>query len=98
MRHEIKMNYAGGTTIVELTRFKPGAAPNAFIVKEPLDASPGRTLVRDQVNLLNAIRDMLNPRLLEVVAAADTRCRDLFCAAMVLRDHLDPAAPKETAA
>ena len=100
MRHQIKMNYPGGTTIVELTRFKPGAVPNAFITQEPADVSSGRTVVRDQVALLNAIRDMMNPRLLEVVADADTRCRELFSFAMVVRDAPDPAAPppKEQAA
>lgn len=99
MRHEVRLSYPGGTTVVELTRFRPGAVPNAFITQEPVDFSPGRTLVRDQVKLLNALRDMQNPILVKMVIDGDTRCRDLFCAALAVMDAPDPAAPpKERAA
>lgn len=95
---QVRMSYPGGGSVVELTRFNPGAIPNAFIVDEPEDVSPGRTLVRDQVQLINALRQLGNPRSLTAVMDADSRCKELFAAAQALMDAPDPNAVRQGAA
>jgi hypothetical protein len=55
---------AGGEVVVCFARFGAGRLPNAFIISEPEDASHARTRIRDQVALLNELRDWGNPRLL----------------------------------
>lgn len=87
---EILIKYAGGQTRVELVRFQPGAVPHGYITEEENDPSLGRTLVRDQVRLLNALRDLAKPKWLRLLHDADSSARDLFGPAIALMDA--PAA------
>lgn len=87
---ETLIRYPGGQTRVELVRFQPGAVPHAYILEEPEDASPQRTRVRDQVKLLNALRDNAKPNWLRMLHDADSSARDLFGPAIALMDA--PAA------
>ncbi|MBN9458502.1 MAG: hypothetical protein J0I54_17870 [Bosea sp.] len=87
---EILIKYAGGQTRIELVRFQPGAVPHGYILQEEPDASLGRTLVRDQVKLLNALRDLAKPKWLKLLHDADSSARDLFGPAIALMEA--PAA------
>ena len=94
---ETTISYPGGTTKIELVRFHAGAVPHAYITQEPADPSPHRTLVRDQVKLLNALRDLAKPKWLRMLHDADSSARGVFGPAIALMDAPE-AAPAQGAA
>lgn len=75
---ELALRLPGDTMRVELTCFFPGTIPSAFILNEPREATPAWTRLRDQVELLNALRKMARPKFLTLIVEADRSCHDIL--------------------
>lgn len=83
---------------IELTRFGAGRIPNAYIVSEPADPSPARTAIRDQVKLLNALRDLGEPKNLSLLVDGNRGLHDLLLPAHALMTAPAASGQKAVAA
>jgi len=94
---ELELRLPGDTMRVELTCFFPGTIPSAFIMNEPREVTPAWTRLRDQVELLNALRKIGKPRFLTLIVEADRSCHEVLLPAHSLMTRRD-AARAEAAA
>ncbi len=83
---EVPIRIPGGHMMVVLTCPSPGSVPIAFISYEPDDYSVGRTRIRDQVRLVNALRDLNRPKLLRLCAEHDRELHEVLRPAVSLMD------------
>lgn len=84
IRLPVRIRIPGGAMEVELTRFGAGRIPSAYITSEPDHVSPARTAIRDQVKLLNALRDIGEPKNLTLLVDGNRSLHDLLLPAHAL--------------
>lgn len=97
IRMEHVFRLPGDEMRVELTCFFPGTIPSAFILNEPQTVTPAWTRLRDQVELLNALRKLGKPKFLSLLVEADKSCHDILLPAHNLMT-IPAARPAEAAA
>ena len=83
---DLPIRIPGGHMMVALTCFGPGDVPQAFITVEPDDATPARTAIRDQVRMLNALRDLKRPKLLRLIVEQDRSLHEVLKPALDLME------------